>query len=67
MPPIPILDCPRFLAEDYTFLCEVEIDGAIEGLDAVLDEEGNLDVLVLEEFAHLLLHNLVVVGAELLR
>jgi len=66
-PPIPILDCPRFLAEDYTILRKVEIDSAIERLDSILDEEGNLDVLVLEEFAHLLLHDLVVVGTELLR
>lgn len=65
--PIAILDCPRFLAEDDTFLCKVEIDGAIKGLDAILDEEGHLNVLVLEEFAHLLLHDLVVVGTELLR
>lgn len=55
------LDFSRFIAEYDSFFSEVEVDGAIETLDAILDEERHLDVLVLEELKQLLLyyHHLV--------
>ena len=53
-PAIAKFDSPRFLTEDHALLSEINEDRAVQGLDCVLDEEGHLDVLVLEEFAHLL-------------
>lgn len=55
---------PQWLREGRAFPCEVEVNGPIESLDAVLDEHGDLDVLVLKELIELLSHYHHVVGRE---
>ena len=45
------------LGEDDTFPGEVQVDGTVQTLDAILDEQGDFDVLVLEELAQLLAHH----------
>jgi len=52
---------------DWILPHEVEVDGAVQALDLVRDEEGDLDVLVLVELEELLLHYLELVGVVLVQ
>jgi hypothetical protein len=60
------LDVSWSMAKDYTFLGEVKEDGPVQALNAILDEQGDLHMAVLEELTELLPHDHVIVGAECL-
>ena len=38
-----------FRSENWVLAHKVEVDGSVKSLDFVLDEQGHLDVFVLEE------------------
>ena len=47
--------------------CEIEVDCAVEALNAILNEEGDFDVAFVEEAVELLFDHAVVPGGELVR
>ena len=60
------LDLTRLQAELGANVAEIEIDGAIEALDLVLDEQRHLDMAVFKEFVQLLSNDCPFVRTEFL-
>ncbi len=54
----------QFLTVNDSFVSEIKINYPVQSLDAILYKQRHLYVLVLEKTHQLLLHDLIVIGAE---